>query len=73
MVFLSLPRIVSLFRKRSEEERRYYEVTATQRWTMSFLYFGLIAILLFAMHVAQQDLHQHGVRAHGHGQDVIVQ
>src|SRR5229473_2252643 len=26
MVFLSLPRIVSLFRKRTEEEKRYYEV-----------------------------------------------
>jgi len=25
------------------------------------------------MHVAQQDLHKHGVRSHGHGQDVIAQ
>ncbi len=40
---------------------------------MSVLYFGLIAVLLFGMHVAQQDLHDLGVRAHGHGRDVIVQ
>ena len=73
MVVLSLPRIVSLFRKRTEEEKRYYEVAPAQRWTMSILYFGLIATLLFAMHLAQNDLHQHGVRAHGHGRDTIVQ
>jgi Zn-dependent protease len=73
MVFLSLPRIVSLFRKRTEEEKRSYEVTPMQRWMMSILYFGLIATLLFAMHLAQNDLHKHGVRAHGRGRDTIVQ
>lgn len=73
MVILSLPRIVSLFRKRTEEEKQYYEVTPMQRWTMSILYFGLIATLLFAMHLAQNDLHQHGVRAHGQGRDTVVQ
>src|SRR3982750_1940433 len=70
IVLLSLPRIYSLFRNRTEEQQRYFEVTPTQRWTMSILYFGLIAVLLFGMHVAQQDLHEHGVRSHGHGQDV---
>jgi hypothetical protein len=40
---------------------------------MSILYFGLIAVLIFGMHVAQIDLNKHGVRAHGHGQDAIVQ
>src|ERR1700704_3507891 len=73
IVLLSLPRIYSLFRKRTEEEQRYFEVTPSQRWTMSILYFGLIAILLFGMHVAQQDLHEQGIRAHGHGQDTLVQ
>src|ERR1700704_3449327 len=73
IVLLSLPRIYSLFRKRTEEEQRYFEVTPSQRWTMSILYFGLIAILLFGMHVAQQDLNKYGVRSHGHGHDVIVQ
>src|ERR1044071_6641217 len=70
---LSLPRIYSLFRKRTEEEQRYFEVTPSQRWIMSILYFGLIAVLLFGMHVAQQDLNKHGVRSHGHGRDIIVQ
>jgi Zn-dependent protease len=73
IILLSLPRIYSLFRKRTEEEQRYFEVTPSQRWIMSVLYFGLIAALLFGMHVAQQDLNNLGVRSHGHGRDVIVQ
>ncbi len=73
MVLASLPRLYSLFRKRTEEERRYFEVTPAQRWTMSILYFGLIAWLLFAMHGAQKELHDYGVRAHGQGRDAIVQ
>src|SRR5439155_22625530 len=73
IVFLSLPRIYSLFRKRTEEERRYYEVTPGQRWIMSILYFGLIAVLVFAMHLAQNDLHRHGVPAHGEGRNTVVQ
>jgi Zn-dependent protease len=73
MVIASLPRLYSLFRKRTEEERRYYEVTPIQRWTMSIMYFGLIAVLIFGMHLAARDLHNYGVRSHGHGQDVIFQ
>src|SRR2546428_1016795 len=73
IVLLSLPRIYSLFRKRTEEEQRYFEVTPSQRLIMSILYFGLIAVLLFGMHIAQQDLNKYGVRSHGHGRDVIVQ
>src|SRR6266852_2597580 len=73
IVFFSLPRIYSLFRKRSEEERRYYEVTPAQRWTMSVLYFGLIFALISAIHLVQNDLNARGVRAHGKGRDVIVQ
>ncbi|MBV9619235.1 MAG: hypothetical protein JO201_08480 [Verrucomicrobia bacterium] len=73
MVIASLPRVISLFRKRTEEERRYYEVTPVQRWTMSILYFGLIAVLIFGMHLATRDLHNYGIRSHGQGQDVIFQ
>jgi hypothetical protein len=40
---------------------------------MSVLYFGLIAVLLFGMHVAQQDLNEQNVPAHGHGRHIIVQ
>jgi len=73
VVFASLPRVYSLFRKRTAEERQYFEVTPAQRWTMSILYFGLIAVLIFGMHLAQEDLHKYGVRAHGKGQDTLVQ
>jgi Zn-dependent protease len=73
MVIASLPRVISLFRKRTEEERQYYEVTPVQRWTMSILYFGLIAALFFGMQLAARDLHNYGVRSHGHGRDLIFQ
>jgi Zn-dependent protease len=69
IVIASLPRIYSLFRKRTEEERRYYEVTPTQRWTMSILYFGLIAALALGMYTAHNELSDHPARRHG----VIVQ
>jgi Zn-dependent protease len=69
IVITSLPRIYSLFRKRTEEERRYYEVTPTQRWTMSILYFGLIAALALGMYTAHNELSDHPTRRHG----VIVQ
>jgi len=46
---LSIPRLVSLFRKRTEEEKRYFEVTPGQRATMALLYFGLAAALAGGM------------------------
>src|ERR1700731_1303279 len=69
ILIASLPRLYSLFRKRTEEERRYYEVTAAQRWTMSILYFGLIAALALGMYTAHNELNDHPARRHG----VIVQ
>jgi Zn-dependent protease len=39
LIFIfSLPRLFSLFRKKSAEEKRYYEVTPEQRWIMGILY-----------------------------------
>ena len=73
MVLLSLPRVYSLFRKRTEEEQRYYEVTRAQRWMMSVLYFGLIATLILGMDVAKKDLDQRGLQTHRHSRDTIVQ
>jgi Zn-dependent protease len=49
ILIMSLPRLVSLFRKRTEEERRYFEVTAGQRATIALLYFGLAAGLALGM------------------------
>ncbi len=51
ILLLSLPRLFSLFRKRSEEEQRYFEVTPRQRAGMALLYFGLAAVLTVGMKV----------------------
>lgn len=59
ILIFSAPRLFSLFRQRSEEEQRYYEVTPGQRWTMAALYFGLIALLVVGMqftHIPRQSL-----------------
>jgi len=72
IVLLSLPRIYSLFRKRTEEEQRYFEVRHAAV-LMSVLYFGLIAVLLFGHARGTAGFEQYGFRSHGHGHDVIVQ
>ena len=49
ILVLSIPRLWSLFRSKTPEEQRYFEVTPGRRLTMAGLYFGLIAFLLVAM------------------------
>jgi Zn-dependent protease len=49
ILVLSIPRLVSLFRKRTDEEKRYFEVTTAQRVVMAVLYFGLAAVLAAGM------------------------
>jgi Zn-dependent protease len=49
ILVLSIPRLISLFRKRTDEEKRYFEVTPAQRALMAFLYFGLAAALAAGM------------------------
>jgi len=49
----SLPRLFSLFRKKTDEEARYYEVTPGQRDIMATLYFGLVAALVLGMKLIQ--------------------
>jgi len=73
MVFLSLPRVYSLFRKRTEEEERYFEVATRERWMMSILYFGLIATLIFGMQSARNDLDDRGVHSQSKSRDTLVQ
>jgi Zn-dependent protease len=51
ILILSVPQLFFLFRRKSDEERRYFEVTPAQRWTMAFLYFGLLALLVIGMHL----------------------
>ena len=50
IILMSLPRLWSLFRAKTDEEKRYFEVTPAQRWTMAGLYFGLAALLVVGMH-----------------------
>jgi len=49
ILLVSLPRLWFLFRKKSDEERRYFEVTPGRRLAMAGMYFGLIVFLLLAM------------------------
>ncbi len=49
ILIMSVPRLLSLFRKRTEEEKRYYEVTSGQRASIAVLYFGLAAALALGM------------------------
>lgn len=53
ILFLSLPRLFSLFRAKSNVERRYYEVTSVQRLTIAVLYFGLMTLLVLGMSLTQ--------------------
>jgi Zn-dependent protease len=50
IVVISLPRLFSLFKKRTTEQQRYYEVPPIRRLAMAGMYFGLIACLLYGMH-----------------------
>lgn len=49
ILIMSLPRLFSLFRAKTDEEKRYFEVTPTQRWSVAGTYFGLIAFLVYGM------------------------
>jgi hypothetical protein len=62
ILFLSIPKIISLFRKKTDEQLRYFEVTPAQRWQMGAMYFGLIGALVFMMEVSHRQLDS----VHGH-------
>lgn len=46
---MSVPRLAFLFRKKSDEEKRYFEVAPGRRWAMAALYFGLIGFLVMSL------------------------
>ncbi len=58
IAIMALPQVFSLFRKRSDAQKRYFEVTPAQRVIMGALYFGLIAALVAGMYSAQSLLRQ---------------
>jgi hypothetical protein len=49
IVILSIPRVIAVFRPRTEAQARYFECTPGQRWTMGLLYFSLLASLYMGM------------------------
>lgn len=62
ILIFSAPRLFFLFRRKSDEEKRYFEVTPAQRWTMAAMYFGLIALLVIGMqlsHIPKEALESH--------------
>ena len=59
LLVMSLPRLLSLFRRRTAEEVEFYTITPAQRWKMALMYFGLIGALAFQMHSADAFLHQY--------------
>ena len=56
ILIVSVPQVISLFRKRNEEQQRYFEVTPAQRSAMAGMYIGLIALLILGMHAAHENL-----------------
>lgn len=59
ILVFSVPRLLSLFRRKSKEQRRYFEVTGAQRWAMALMYFGLVVLLVLGMnmsHIPQETL-----------------
>ena len=56
ILIVSVPRLISLFRKRTVEEKRFYEISAAKRFVMGILYFALIGALLFAMNLTDTQL-----------------
>jgi Zn-dependent protease len=49
IVFTSLRRVFAAFRRPTPDMMRYFECTASQRWTMAILYFGLLGALYLGM------------------------
>ena len=50
ILLMSLPRLWQLLRRKTDEEKRYFEVTPRRRWAMAGMYFGLIAALLLGLY-----------------------
>jgi Zn-dependent protease len=50
---LAVPQLIGLFRRRTPAEERWFEVTPGQRQFMALLYFGLMALLAFGLHMTQ--------------------
>jgi Zn-dependent protease len=52
ILVLSLPRLLFLFRRKTAEELRYFEVPPSRRLIMGIMYFGLILFLVIGMEMS---------------------
>ena len=64
ILILSLPRLWSLFRSKSVLERRYFEVSAAQRFLIGVHYIGLAGALAWGMTVCSPLHRQVQTRKH---------
>ena len=53
ILVFSVPRLLFLFRKKTDAQRRYFEVTPAQRWLMGAMYFGLVLALVMGMEMTR--------------------
>lgn len=60
VLIAAIPRVISLFRHRNDEEARYFELSSRQRIEMAAWYFGLAVFLFFAMNHVIEDLQATG-------------
>ena len=72
ILIVSVPQVFSLFRKRTEAQQRYFEVTAEQRGAMAAMYFGLIGLLIFGMHAAHENLFERQEMLQRHRSPVVA-
>lgn len=56
LLVVSIPRLLSLFRRRTEEEKRYFEVPPAKRALMAVMYFGLITLLVLGIRLSHDQL-----------------
>jgi Zn-dependent protease len=56
LLAMSLPRLIALFRARTEAEQQFYNVPTAARWRMGLTYFGLIGLLVFGMYEVDLQL-----------------
>ncbi len=47
ILIAAVPKVIGLFRAKTDEEKRYYEVSPRDRFMVAASYFGLMALLLF--------------------------
>jgi Zn-dependent protease len=56
ILLMGIPRLFSLFQRRTTEEQRFFDIEPGQRWTMTTAYLGLIVLLVLGMNATRPVL-----------------